>query len=822
MPRKTFSPISKKQGDREIRRDWTQFTIGMMDGPPVWPDGAVNKLVNAVAYPRWIQGRFGTSTYKETAIPKLPGRDHYTATKSGSTITSDDAGFTLNDISNYWVWPDGRHDEIVELVSSTQVKTRDEFDRDRSLNCYMRGKHNGWIFHKQIRKIVAQFGTDFYVADNLGMSSWTRLVGIDPPLAPNNAVSDFDEFDDDVVCFNSNGLYRLVVDTLIPRFYRFNNNVPSQPVDSITQTDELPYGRRYIYTATRMAGETTLRDRGDVGAKIMTEGGPNAVDSEKRDYGEVWTAYKIGDDTKTRGRVEGDAVTALDAVGTWSIVESGTFSISINGRSHVVWVDFTGVGTMQDVAKRIQSVMKIYWPDSTCVFNDDGKFELTSGDVNGSTLESIGAGTGGTDIAQSGYMNVVDSTPETEIFARPSTITLLRVPLQDDGTPHECYTHFSIYGTQDVGVNGTDPVTGEGNDPERYVWLHDLRTCAAFYASKETDGMVTAHKGKFEPADVGSPLVWDDGDRDTIATYIDETHVTVSRAPYVEDQKEFRAAAIGDGGFTLATQSGDIITRAGAADGFGALKAGSTIHWSSGYRSYVRTVLSPTQVRVWDTGTRVLQGVTWQPLYRNFNDRIDDDTVRNRIKFLSMKNRLWEKIPSGNMGRVMPGWMFVATRSTKKFYYSQLPTEYQYLAGYYFAGYQFNEDVNDSMQSIQEFQDRIVIYCAKSVYAGATNTSTPFSIPTTGQFINVLNGMQPQEAHIGILDWGSIVDIDTGKQIVVTSEPGVRVFDGFKFGPNLAETGDGYELVMNYLRRWVRATASAFKDGVLYLWGLTE
>jgi len=824
MPRITQQPRGKEQGDRQIHREWENFTLGMMDGPPVWPDGAVNKLVNAVAYPRWVQGRFGTRMYRDNAIPHLPGRTHYTGSKSGRTITSADAGFTLDDISNYWVWSDGRNDEIVELISATQVKTRDEFDRDTEYDCHLRGKHNGWIQHKENRLIVAQFGTNFYVANDLEMSGWTRLVCVDPPLAPNNSTSTFDEFDNDVVCFNSNGTYRLVVDTVIPRFYRFNNNTPAQPVDSVVKTDELPYGRRYIYCAMRLTGETTLRNRGTTGAKIETEAGPNAVDDNKQDYGEVWTRYRIGDNTKTRGRLLGTAVVnaALDAVGVWSIVEDGSFEISINGREHMLHIDFTGVGTMDDVAARIQKVMKIYWPDSTCIYNDDGQFELTSGDVDGSTLDSIGAGTGTVDISSAVYTNIIGSTPETEIFAQPSTITLLRVPLKDDGTPHECYTHFSIYGTQDVGVNGTDPVTGEGNDTERYVWLYDLRTCAAFYASKDVDGTVTAHRGQFEAADVGSPLVWEDGDRDTIATYIDETHVTVSRAPYVEDQKEYQAAAIGDGEFTVATQSGDVITREGGGDGFCDLTPGTTIHWSSGYRSIVREVIDCNHVRVWDTGTRVLQGVTWAPRYRNFNDRTDDAVVRSRIKFLSMKNRLWERVPNGNIGRVMPGWMFSGNRGAKRFYYTQLPTEYQYLAGYYFAGYQYNEDVNDAIQSLEEFPNRIVAYCAKSVYAGPTNTSTPFSVPSTGQFINVLNGMQPQEANIGVLDWGSIVDVDTGKQIVVTSEPGVRVFDGFTFGPNLAETQEGYELVMNYLRGWVRATASAYKDGVLYLWGLTE
>jgi hypothetical protein len=57
---------------------------------------------------------------------------------------------------------------------------------------------------------------------------------------------------------------------------------------------------------------------------------------------------------------------------------------------------------------------------------------------------------------------------------------------------------------------------------------------------------------------------------------------------------------------------------------------------------------------------------------------------------------------------------------------------------------------------------------------------------------------------------------------MITSEPAVRVFDGFKFGDNLAETKEGLELIMNYLRGWQAATAAAYKDGELFFWGLRE
>ena len=78
------------------------------------------------------------------------------------------------------------------------------------------------------------------------------------------------------------------------------------------------------------------------------------------------------------------------------------------------------------------------------------------------------------------------------------------------------------------------------------------------------------------------------------------------------------------------------------------------------------------------------------------------------------------------------------------------------------------------------------------------------------------------DEEIGVPDYGSVKPIATGQQVCRTSEQGVRIFNGFKWSPNLAETADGLELVMNELRSWENATAAGYKDGELFLWGLVE
>jgi hypothetical protein len=77
---------------------------------------------------------------------------------------------------------------------------------------------------------------------------------------------------------------------------------------------------------------------------------------------------------------------------------------------------------------------------------------------------------------------------------------------------------------------------------------------------------------------------------------------------------------------------------------------------------------------------------------------------------------------------------------------------------------------------------------------------------------------------MGILDNGSIQKPEMGVAIMITSEPAVRKFDGYSYGPNLAEIEKlGMETVMKQLRTWQAATASAYHPNSGYLiWGLPQ
>lgn len=54
-------------------------------------------------------------------------------------------------------------------------------------------------------------------------------------------------------------------------------------------------------------------------------------------------------------------------------------------------------------------------------------------------------------------------------------------------------THISLYATTDIGVNGTDPITGNANNREAYAWLADVPLGLYSYTDSITDDVLRAN-----------------------------------------------------------------------------------------------------------------------------------------------------------------------------------------------------------------------------------------------------------------------------------------------------------------------------------------
>lgn len=823
MARKVFRPISQKFGEREIYRDQDSFQGGMIFDAPhsEIPDNAVAKLVNAHVFPWGAEGRRGTKVWSTAKYPRL--RSGLKLTKADTIVTATQGDFLESDVSNYIVWDDGFNTKIVRYISATQVEVNSLGDKTAE-NAYIRGQKNAVYWHPTKRWILMHMGQTVYYCEGTSAASWTAIQCISADK-PSNNLSQFDDLDDNAVLNSGNGgLFKVVLDDTFPYIYRMNTFVPDEPVDDVVRRDYRKYGRRYLYSMSRMSRQINLNDRETLDNPIIQESGTCALDENREDYGEVWTQKKRGDGTKTQGRLVGATLADadMDVGAVWGVINDGTFNISFQN----IFVDFTGVSDMTDVAARIELAMQAFFPDYTCDFETD-HFVITSGEVDETTLTYISDGAGGTNIADNMLCRVGDgaSLDNAYVYEDDHIITGLALPHTTvDGTaPQWHWTHYSIYATLDIGEEGTNPVTGVGNNPERYIWLRDLRIAAAFFASKAIGGLVTASHGEFEQNDVGSVLEWENGDRDTITAYIDAQNVMVETGSVeYEEAYTLQACAIGDGNVRRASQSGTTVTLTTVynSETFSSADVGKTIWWSNGYRSVILEVYSGTSVRVNDNVDKQSMGITIDPQSRNFNDTVNDEALRLRQSAWLLKQRFWVRLPRTNMVVTTSGFLFVAERRKNILYYSQMPIGYKYLGGYYNPAYQFDENVKDGIQHMDEYTNRIVVWGARKWYAGPVNESSELSVPEVGEVVVVFNGLQVGE-EIGLFDWGSYQKINKDTAIMITSEPAVRVFNGYQFGENLAENQDlGMDVCMRKLRSWWRATASMYHPNIGYIvWG---
>jgi len=413
----------------------------------------------------------------------------------------------------------------------------------------------------------------------------------------------------------------------------------------------------------------------------------------------------------------------------------------------------------------------------------------------------------------------------------PHIIGPFWVPKVENTSPQEYQWHynmFPVWRTMDVEhmyskTGEFNSVNGTFNDPERFIWCHDLRICGAFYGRKR-NGIVHAYVGEFEIADVGCSLEWDNGDRDEIIAYIDRQHVVIEWAgdQYAEEIY-IGACCIGNGRVMRVTQNGVIVTRTHGST-FNRNDLRKTLQWANGYRSYVLEILDANRVRVHNNMTQELQGLTLDPRYRYFNDTVTDNQLRARITSLLLRNRFWIAMPNCNIGVVAPGFMVTGIRNYGEVNYCQLPLNYEYFAGYHNKGYQFSKDIKDDIQLMWVFENEVIIWTSSDTYHVATNMPDMIVVPEVGEAVAVLPGIEVLSPNIGCFDHGSVQDIGNGEIRLLTSEPGyvgMRDFNGHSYSPNHAYIESlGMGRMNKDLNNLYHATASIYNghDGYL-IWG---
>lgn len=834
-----------REVNKSLSQPWTWHGAprGMVKNAPHsdLPDGAVVYLRNCHAHPTEIQPRPASDIYTTITPPVKVDSDsdyqqHITASKTGNVITASDDIFESNNISDYFVWPGNPdiHEEIQVYLSPTQVRVATSGDRVSTSGCWIHPKLNLFEQHSTMKKIVLQWGKDIYVADNLNISSWSKVYCVSYETL-NNTLSTWDEQEDYGVIGNSAGIFLLYFDIAPGILFKRNTAVPTIVPESNVRTREHKYRYDVTYSMSRIAG-VGIRSRA-TGAVVLQESGTCKLDptfSPPRDYGTQWTTRRIDIGAKTQGRLIGDELNDTHKTPTyWQGQDEITFQATVNEVTKPFVVDMSSTGyyvtSMDEVARAFEETIQVGFPFITFEWDaENERFVMTSGVQNGSTLGYFTEGLGGTD--HSSIMKMTEDKATTldndYAYAYRKSFETFYVPevVTAPGTPAWHWTHYTRYRSEDIGPDGVTPrvdsYTGQDLPPIKFTWVDDIRVAGAFLASRDGSGIITAHIGEFQMQDEGTPFEWQDGEIDTLGTYIDAKHMSISSEYYYADTKAQQAAAIGGGDVILGSQSGGTITVEGG-DTFDENDVGKTIFWSDGTWSIIVEYIDSEHVIVHDSRTRVSQGLTLDPVSRVITDITSDEVLRDRQGELNvglLQHRFYLPMPPCNRIVIVPGFLVGAQSNKPTVYYSQLGVAKAYLGGYHIESRQKIDRIKQPVQWIEKIASKFIIWCNNSTWGGASNLALVKELPEFGEAFAILQA-DVIDARIGCLDYGSIQDVDRGVFELRCSDGSWRQFNGFQYTEDMSiDNSSGQDIVQKDLSECWDLSNSCYHDKVGHIW----
>ena len=820
---KKFKNPSRTEEDPIVKHTQSGFSAGMYMDPDLpaseMPANAVRLAFNTLLYPEYAEVRPGTELHTVLLPPFIIGRTNYEATKVGDLIIKAvGQNFASTDVDSYFWWPaTGIRDIITDFINVTTVRVKSS-DPQGPTTASNPGKMSApenakKLFHNPSGKLFAFFGQEVYYSE-WDMAAWTLLPLRSSRLTadlPSPSGSLFDQNQNIVFLINANGVFAIDTRQDPMEFYKINTECPDNTITEVLVSNVNIHGRRYTHSMSRHIGRINQNRFNEI--RIQNESGNNNLDfaNNSQDYREVWSPDPIGQHIDYYQTLIGNTIAVAPGDLWWwqqigGGLPPGGFKIAINGSplTTITGLDFTGVLSFTDIASVIQVGLRAFFPTATCTYlTVPDHFVINAGTTTGCTVSFV-ENAGLSSIAPRMCMYEANANPllngtvvNTSFFVdgdRP--IGPITYPLDS-----RHWTHVPIYASNDLSVATTDS--------DRLVLLDEVPIAKAYDAYRSP---VNGHilitpggNGEFSRADVGNNITFSNGVVDTLTAFVSVNEM-VGTGTLVAVAAQ--GSAIGNGRVMDAAQVGTLITRT-AGGVFNAGDIGRAFFWADGYRSFITGFIDPNNVTADKAAAHVAQGGTIEPTSRYYNDVISDETLDDRAAKFSLYQRYWQPLPSINTGVVVPGFLIIAKSDVDELHYCQIPVNREYLAGYYNQFYQM-APVKDRITAIREFKDRIVIYCANSSYWCATNVSLSAEVAETGEYVAVLSGVNLLDAKIGVLDLGSITRLPDGKEIIITSEPGLRICNGYQFSENLAVDSDGRSYVLSELLKAQQRTAAGY------------
>jgi hypothetical protein len=353
-------------------------------------------------------------------------------------------------------------------------------------------------------------------------------------------------------------------------------------------------------------------------------------------------------------------------------------------------------------------------------------------------------------------------------------------------------THFGIYRTKNIGQNSSPPGAGIsadalGNNEALMIWCADIPVAKAFTITAD-GGTVTASQGTFSKQDVGSILYFGVGQAEyEILTYISPTQVTIA------DQSTFGpiSIVIGGGRSFPVYQSGVTIKIPFHTynAGFEVSDEGKPIFLANGQVVWCKTYIDHETMIAAFPQNMAQQAATMAPVSGNFSRKFRD-TIKDRLgngeitltdrvdagDTIYFPRRYYSPLPSGEIGHVDKGFLYVAKRDDTTWQYADIG-DLKYRCGYYRANSQM-ERVETHIRQILSVGSALAIIMSNKTRVASPGVATDIGNAQIGESIFIIPPSQICDNSVGVIAWQSIVFKGNGLIYAITNEPAVRTFDG--------------------------------------------
>ena len=779
MSLKNFAPKSKLQSDNHIVKHQADFSEGLYEDIPksTIPDNAVAKLTNFINHGNRLLGRCGSKEYTATKLPFIQDSsgdlEFAGATKSDYQITVTH-GFNEDDyedyIGYYIYWPDtATYERIESVVDATHINVDTDATHDPS-TIKLRGPVNGLFYHKTQKQIILHIDTRIFVSKDIEITEWKQAYCLSLDTV-NSYPSQMDELQHYTIIFNSNGIFKLDLTKEHPTFFKLNTPIPHVKLDDVSFENK----------------DITFEVAGD----LLTKSSGDAFSAN-----DIGKTIVVNDGIKLK-ITKFDSITDVRVSPKKTYVAETTGELIHNryGRRYIYTMSRLG-GT----GNRNRQTANVEQESGANIAN----IEL---------LRDYGEQFGAYPIS-------------ADVPRYVSTLTNPVDPADVD-LKQRHWNFYSVYGTTNTAQDAVDPVTGDGNNPEQYMWIEDIPISKPLILDiNDTSFTVATGSRALEQFDLESDVTLRNGTTITL-TSISTDGLSGTISPL--QPADTYHGTIGGGDIFEVTQSGTTLTKTAGTRNFAVTDVGKTAEMSDGTTVYITEHTDDTHVEVLqerdvtDTMTMVLD-----PESRIFADTLRDDiddeditlpflTSRAADAGLILPTRFWQAIPNCNLGVLTPGFMFGAPENSGNVYYSQVPDGFEYTVGYYNPASQYLE-FKDAIKKLKEFPDKVIVYCLGTTHEIPTNTYEFDEVQETGELTAVVSGQNVVDHSIGISDLGNVVSINNGLDCVITSEPEVRFFDGSKYHDSLSV----YKI--NKILRKMHTSYSLSYDAYngVVLWGLTE